>query len=104
MLAEEVADAEPGQRLAAAVAEELCRRRWIDPALVEQRAENLHGPRPEWTEALLSALASQPSLERSNKLEVGGAQVEDFLHAGASVEEREQERVIAAAIRRCPIW
>ena len=71
----------------------------IDPTLGEQRAENLGRLWPERTEALLAAFAAEPHLERANELEVDGPQVEDLLHARAGVEEREQERVIAAAIR-----
>jgi hypothetical protein len=71
--------------------------------LGEQRAEDLRGPRPEGTEALLSALAAQPRLKRAHELEVRGPQVEDLLDAGAGVEEREQEGVISTAVGRCPI-
>ena len=100
VLAQEVADTETGQRLAAAVAEHGLRRGRIDSALREQRAEDLHGLRPEGTHALLAALAAEPGLEGAHELEVARPQVEDLLYAGARVEEREEERMISTAVGR----
>ncbi len=66
--------------------------------LLEQCAEHVHGPWPERAEPLLPPLAAEARLERPHELQVRRAQVEQFLDACAGIEEREQQRMIAAAV------
>jgi hypothetical protein len=79
------------------------RRCGVDSTVGEQRAEGLRCLRPKWTQALLAALAAESDLKGTHELEVARPQVEDLLHAGPRVEEREEECVIAAAVGSCAV-
>jgi hypothetical protein len=81
----------------------LCRCR-IDSALGEQRAEGVDGLRPKRAHALFAAFAAEADLERAHELEVAWPDVENLLHAGSGVEEREEERVIATTVRSRAVW
>jgi len=74
------------------------RRGRLDSALCEERAEDLHRPRPERTDPLFATLATQSHLERTHQLEIGRSHVEYFLNTSAGIEQCEHEGVIATAI------
>ena len=61
---------------------------------VVDRVRRLIGPDAEVTDS--QALAEDPNLERANELKIARPEIEDLLNTGTGVEEREEERMIAA--------
>jgi len=97
VLAEEIAGAEPRQRLATSAAKERLGGIGIAPTLADQRRQCLGRLWPERTETLLAPLAAKPHLERPRELGVARPHVENLLDPRARVEHREQKRVVPAS-------
>ena len=100
VLGEEIPHAESRQRCASVIDEEwLCRRR-RQPALADVGAEQLGRLRPQGAQPLFASFAEEPHVGWRNELHIRGAQVEDLLDAGAGIEHRGQQRVVAATVTR----
>src|SRR5262249_12697965 len=55
-----------------------------------QDTERFDGLGPQWAEPFFATLAAKPNERRSLKVEITGLDVEQLLHAGAGIEQREQ--------------
>jgi hypothetical protein len=100
VLVQEVTHAKTRERATAVIAKQRLGCSEVDTALGDERSERLNGLGPERTHSLFASLASESDLERPHELEVAWADVENFLDARASVEQREEEGAIAATIQR----
>src|SRR5262245_44988752 len=84
--AEEVADAKARQCFAAMILEDASRPR----SDAGQDPERVDGLAPQWAEPFFATFAAKPNERRSLKVEITGLDVEQLLHAGAGIEQREQ--------------
>jgi transposase len=64
----------------------------------------LDGLRPQRQQALLLALATQANLPRSDQLQVVPPHASNFADTGTAVVEEQQQRVVAPAVARAPVW
>jgi hypothetical protein len=69
----------------------------IELPLEARGAHELGGLGPQGAPPHLPPFSHEPDLMRLGELQVTGPQIEDLLHAGAGVEHRRQQGVIAAA-------
>ena len=90
LASQDVAYAEPGQRLAAVINKQ--RGTGVNGKIPvgTKATENLGRLRPEGTNAHLSAFTRQSNLEGLDQLAVTDPQIDDLLHARAGVEHRGQ--------------
>jgi hypothetical protein len=99
VLPHQVADTETSHGFTSMVTEDwfgVFSRRTRD---VQQSLDSSNRFGPQWTEPFLSAFAAQANESGAIQLQVGSPYIQEFLDAGARVEQGQQQRSITDMIR-----
>ncbi|MHC2627331.1 hypothetical protein ACVIW2_009418 [Bradyrhizobium huanghuaihaiense] len=71
---------------------------------LQQRFQQQHGFRPEWTDAFLAALADKANATWALEPDRLGTQIESLLYPCPAVVEEREQRMIAHAFERGAVW
>lgn len=85
-LSEDVANPEASQGIATVIQKNTSFRSQIEILFLAESSQDRGGLRPQRTIALFPTLAKQSHLKRFSQLEIAGTQIDDLLHAAASIK------------------
>jgi hypothetical protein len=98
VLGQEIPDTEPRERLPSKVVEQFHFGVLVNLPFGAVGTQKPCGLGPQRTKAFFSPLAEEANLKWLGKLQVTGAEIQDFLNTGTGIEHGSQQRVIASAL------